>query len=627
MTRVFLLSTVLACIACREEAVLRLDRLSFDGVDKINEAQLRQVLATKQGSRLPFSRKPAFIQRQFDDDLKRIKAFYNDHGYPDAQVASVDIALNDKKDAARVTVRVIEGEPITVADVRMIGFDVLPRRRQQFVRNTVGLRPGDVRDRQRVVEARETAVNELKEHGYPYATVDTREDPGEAPRTVVLTYQAVPGKLATFGDVEIQGTQSVGENVVRRQLVFNPGDPFRLSRLQESQRRLQSMELFSFAYVEPRIEDTRPPSVPVRVTVAEGKHQRITFGVGYGTEEKARARAEWRDVNFLGGARTASLQSKWSSLDRGVKLAFAEPHFLTRHLTFSAEAQGWDEQEPVYRVRRYGGRGTIAWQRLRPSRVSGRGSSTSAGVTFINEFTDYSVSDIALNDPSFTSLLIALGLNPETGASRGALVALRLEAQRNTAGTLLDPRRGYVLRTSFERAGGFLPGKFTYDEFTAEARQYQRLPGGWMIASRARLGGIDAPAPVDASVPFYKRYFLGGSTSLRGWGRYEVSPATSTGILIGGLSVAELSTELRIPVTDKIGAVAFLDAGNVWSKSWDIKLNDLRADVGAGLRYATPIGPVRADLGYQLTPIDDLIVNGQPKTRQWRVHFSIGQAF
>ena len=613
--------------ACREGDVLRLDELNFDGVQKIDEGALRQVLSTKEGSWLPFSRKPAFNQRQFDEDLKRIKAFYSDHGYPDAQVASVDIALNDKKDAAKVTVHIVEGQPVTVAEVRMSGFDVLPRRRQEFVRRAVGLGPGDVRDRQRVIAARETAINELKEHGYPYADVETREDPGESPRTVVLSYQAIPGQLAAFGEVDIQGNQSVGENVIRRQLTFKPGERFRLSRVQESQRRLQTMELFSFAYVEPRGGDTRPPNVPMRVTVAEGKHQRITFGLGYGTEEKARARAEWRHVNFLGGARTASLQTKWSSLDRGVKLAFGEPHFFTRHLRFSAEGQGWDEQEPVYRVRRYGGRGTVTWQRLRPSRMPGRGSSTSAGVTFINEFTDYSVKPFALADPAFTSQLIALGLDPTTGASKGAVVALRFEGERNTAGTTLDPRRGYLLRASFERAGGFLPGKYTYDETTAEARHYQRLPGNWLIATRLRVGGIDAPAPVDASVPFYKRYFLGGSTSLRGWGRYEVSPATTSGIPIGGLTVAELSSELRLPVSGKIGAVVFVDAGNVWAKAWDVNLDDLRADVGTGLRYNTPIGPVRADFGYQLTPIDNLVVDGQLKTRRWRIHLSIGQAF
>ena len=87
------------------------------------------------------------------------------------------------------------------------------------------------------------------------------------------------------------------------------------------------------------------------------------------------------------------------------------------------------------------------------------------------------------------------------------------------------------------------------------------------------------------------------------------------------------STELRANVWRSLGAVIFLDGGNVWSSRWDFNPNDLRYDVGPGLRYQTPIGPIRADLGFQLNPITDLIVNGKPEARHFRFHFSIGQAF
>jgi outer membrane translocation and assembly module TamA len=130
-----------------------------------------------------------------------------------------------------------------------------------------------------------------------------------------------------------------------------------------------------------------------------------------------------------------------------------------------------------------------------------------------------------------------------------------------------------------------------------------------------------------AHVPFSERFFLGGSTSLRGWGRYEVSPLSGGGLPIGGRSMLELSSELRVPVWGKLSAVAFVDAGNVWDEAWQHDLGDLRYAVGPGLRYLTPIGPIRVDFGYQLTPIEGLLVEGEPEPRQWRIHFSIGQAF
>ena len=148
-----------------------------------------------------------------------------------------------------------------------------------------------------------------------------------------------------------------------------------------------------------------------------------------------------------------------------------------------------------------------------------------------------------------------------------------------------------------------------------------------VAAQRLRVATIDAPEPTDASVPFFKRYFLGGSTSLRGWGRYSVSPLTTSGTPLGGLTLLEASTEVRVPITGKFRAVVFVDAGNVWAEPWRFGPDRIRVDVGPGLRYDTPIGPARLDFGYQLTPIDGLVVDGKPESRRWRVHLSIGQAF
>jgi outer membrane protein insertion porin family/translocation and assembly module TamA len=87
------------------------------------------------------------------------------------------------------------------------------------------------------------------------------------------------------------------------------------------------------------------------------------------------------------------------------------------------------------------------------------------------------------------------------------------------------------------------------------------------------------------------------------------------------------SEELRAVLHGNFGAVFFFDAGNVWARSWGVDLHDLRYAIGPGLRYLTPIGPIRLDLGYQLNPVPDLLVNGSPQTRRYRLHFSIGQAF
>jgi outer membrane protein assembly factor BamA len=128
-------------------------------------------------------------------------------------------------------------------------------------------------------------------------------------------------------------------------------------------------------------------------------------------------------------------------------------------------------------------------------------------------------------------------------------------------------------------------------------------------------------------VPFSKKYFLGGANGPRGWGRFEVSPLSTSGLPLGGNSMFLFSSELRGDLRGSVGAVLFLDAGNVWENAWSIDLGELRYAVGPGLRIRTPFGPIRLDVGYQLNPIPGLIIDGEPQTRRFRLHFSIGQAF
>ena len=106
-----------------------------------------------------------------------------------------------------------------------------------------------------------------------------------------------------------------------------------------------------------------------------------------------------------------------------------------------------------------------------------------------------------------------------------------------------------------------------------------------------------------------------------------MSPLSGSGLPIGGNSLLALSSEARVELSSRFGVVAFIDGGNVWPGGHQFTPSDLRYAAGSGLRYQTPVGPIRVDVGYQLNPIPDLKVDGQPQARRWRIHFSIGQAF
>jgi outer membrane protein assembly factor BamA len=684
---VVLIALSLATAACKDQDSVVVHRLTFKGVKAVEESKLRGALATKQSSRIPWGKKYYFDRSKFDEDLKRLRAFYADRGFPDARVGDADVKLNDKQDAVDISITIDEGQPVRIAAIDFQGFDVISPDELRNLTSRLPIKTGEPRDRQAVVAAHEMALNELRNEGYPYAKVAANESEVGS-RQVRLTFSAEPGHIAYFGPVRVEGNKTIGDRVVERQLTYKRGDLYKRSRIQDSQRRLYAMEVFQFVNIEPQTAepagaapgagsaagaderrnttgtspggaaaslehlaasagqnkggspeqepastetvtpeqtpaakqdtDTQGNEVPTRVTVVEGKHQRVNFGVGYGTEEKARVDAEYHHLNFLGGARSAGAHVRYSSLDRGIRLDFNQPYLFSPHLSFAGEGQQWYTFTPAYNSVVRGAKATV---------VHRTSAKSSWAVSLTSEHDLSSVAPDALNDPLLRNSLIALGLNPITGEQNGTLNSLGFDIQHATADSLLNAHRGYQLAFHVEQAGQILPGSFRYTAITGDARYYLPIRDTVTLASRVQLGNLRPQGNNQANVPFSKLYFLGGATSIRGWGIYEVSPLSESGLPIGGDSMFAFSEELRAILRGNLGGVLFLDAGNVWAHSWGIRLDNLRYAVGSGLRYQTPIGPIRFDFGYQLNPEPGLTVDGAPQTRRWRVHFSIGQAF
>jgi outer membrane protein insertion porin family/translocation and assembly module TamA len=623
---------------------IKVTSVKIHGASQLGAGRLTSVIGTRASSWLPWGRKRYFDRAVFDADLGRIEAFYADRGYPDAKVTAFDAALNEKQDAIKISITVNEGQPVRVERIALDGFDVLREGALAPLRRQLPLQPNAIADRAQITATQTMATRALQDRGYPLALVSTEETP-EPDKRVTLTLRASPGAEARYGMVSVTGNKSVGDDVIQRTLAFKPGTRFSLATIQLSQRRLYDLGLFQLATVTPNTMQVVDGVVPVQVTVAEAKHRQIRLSAGYGSEEKARGEAQWKHVNFLGGARTATVEGKWSSLDRGVRTSFKQPYLFSPKVSLTFSGQGWFTNEPAFKLNTSGGRSTLTYELTQRNPVSGRGGESTISASFIGEREDYTITPEFLDDLTVRSQLIALGLDPR-GQGNGLLGAIALDYRRTTTANVLDARRGYSVSAHAERAGGWLPGDFTYQEYTLEARHYQTLGRLGVLATRARIGTIDGagadeacfdtlppgsestPAtPPHCPVPFFKRYFLGGSNSLRGWGRFEVSELSGSGLPIGGHSMLEMSAEIRAPLFGKINGVVFVDAGSVAIQPWHVAARELRYDVGPGLRYVTPIGPIRVDLGYQLNPIPNLLVDGVPEARRWRVHFSLGQAF
>ncbi|HSK09297.1 MAG TPA: POTRA domain-containing protein, partial [Vicinamibacterales bacterium] len=224
--------------AQREDATVRVKGLEFGGVRRVDEGTLRSVLATKAPGWLPWSDKPVFNRVQFEADLHRIRAFYVDRGFPDAQVSSFDIELNEEGTEVVLRVEVEEGEPITVSELRLEGFDEVPERRLRGLRRRLPIGVGQPFDRASIATAREMLADVMRDYGYPYPRVSASIDKGASEHEVSIILTASPGERAYFGETTIVGETSVGESFIRRSLLFEPGDVYERSRIQETQRKL-----------------------------------------------------------------------------------------------------------------------------------------------------------------------------------------------------------------------------------------------------------------------------------------------------------------------------------------------------------------------------------------------------
>jgi outer membrane protein assembly complex protein YaeT len=611
--------------ACHEEGDVQVASLTFEGNRVFSDGRLKAVVATRVSGRLPWSRKRYFTRSVFDADLERVKAFYLDRGYPSLRVTSVGVDFNEKKDAVHLRVVLDEGAPVIVERIAFSGLESAPPTVTDRL-DSLPLKAGVPRDRQLVAASRERLTFLLKDRGFAKAAVTSRESAGSEPDRVIVTFDATPGPESRFGEIGVEGLRDIHQSLVLRTLSFRPGDQYRESRITQSQTRLSSLGIFDFAHVGPVTQEPAPPAdvVPMRVTVTEGRPQRYQIGVGYGTEDGPRGSFQWEHLNFAGDARRLSLDSRYSFRLQGMGLEFTEPYFLTTRLSFNARLGAWWSKEATYDSRSIGGRFGLTFRRIQRSPNLRRIEHT-LRATYVNEALDYAITPEALADQTQFDELIALGLDPTTGQGSGRRAAIEFDVERSATDRLGDPHRGHSESLHLVYATPGLGGTFRYNEVLGEGRVYVPLGSRHVWATRVRLGAIYSESADD--LPFSQRYFLGGSSSLRGWGRFQVAPLTDDGLPIGGRALFEFSTELRLMVRGSFGAVLFVDAGNVWDESTAVRLRDLLVAIGPGLRWVSPIGIVRGDIGFQRRRLPGLAIDGEPEQRFWRVHFSIGHAF
>ena len=619
--------------------------------------QITQVETSRLSLLFPGAFEPVLLDRAaLEGDGEALQLWLERQGYFDAHFDGWEVTTHGspQRRLRPVTLRgtITEGEASHIRRVSISGIEPKRRSLRRSLRLASTLEVGDV-----FVSANYTATvaaleQLLGEEGYAFATVSGQVDAWPGQLAVDIEIVIDPGLKSRFGAVEISGVHNVPMEVVRGALAFEEGDRYSPTALAETRAALFNLGVFSVVNVTPSMANPDSGVVPVKIDVRSTKWRRIKLGPGVEVETgkgTVYGAAEWEHHNlfhrlwhFKQGARvglaavaaqdahTRALSASQLTVAPIADLttALSVPHAIGASWSVDADARVQLGIEPGYQFFSPELAPGLTW---RPRTRFGR-DALSLGLAYRLRYFDYFNFTVDIQDIVDSPL----GLDLTDPYLLSALTQHLIVEQRDDP---MSPTRGWFASLALSEAGGPVFGSFNFLRSQAEVRAYRSLPtlNGWkprlVVASRLG-GGIIVPYGTGpaSSVPYAERLYLGGGTTVRGWGANRLGPSVevtnsstwATEVLpAGGLFSTFGNFELRKSLAYGFGLAAFTDVGRVWPTAADFSVDSLQWSTGGGLRYATVIGPVRADFGWRLGPQDPAF----PDSPRWAIHFGLSEAF
>lgn len=606
----------------------------------------------------------------------------------------VDTIVRRTDKAVYITFRIVEGEPIRVAQLIAEIPDSIPDR-PKLVRD-LPLKVGGPFDRFALVASADTIQTRLRDQGYPEARVLVRSfKVDSAGRRVTVSLLVEPGPSAVIGEISVQGNQRVDSTFVRSLVATQPGQDFRQRDIAQSQLNLYRSELFRFAAVA--LDTAHYVSgagvVPITIQVVEAPFRRIRGAVGYGTLDCFRGGAGWTARNALGKGQIFDVSAQLSKIGVGrpfgaglensilcsalaadsvgsiranynVTASFRRPAFLSPSNSLMLSLFGERRSEYLVYLREdLGGSVTLV-----------RETATRIPITVTYRLSSGRTEATAVSFCAFFNVCVTSDV--EQLRQRRPLATLTLGMQRVRTNYPLDPTRGSTISAEITTASTVI-GSSSFTEFTrliGDVAAYQPL-GDLVLAGRVRAGTVFAPTIALGGgssnfIPPEQRFYAGGPNDVRGFTRNLLGPVvyvvresaidtTLSGAGIpedsvrvaatGGNSLVVANLELRFPspvFKDRLRLAAFVDGGSVWQRGGTGPGSRIafRLTPGLGVRFITPLGPVRVDAAYNGSPLlpgplykvtsSGELVRIQDDYRRSRLsgkgitlQFSVGQAF
>lgn len=591
-----------------------------------------------------------FVAANLDAATSSIRGIYLRRGYAQVKVESAANELDPTaagEGRIQPTIVITEGPLVSIGAVTFTGNtavqagELTPR---------LGVAPGRPYYEPQVIQDRETIVTEYLNRGFPEVAVTVVPAMAD-PTRVDLRFDVTEGPQSIVDHVLIVGNAKTDPRVIEREVQLRTGEPLGLDDLFETRRRLGALGLFRRIRIT-EIQHGESNRRDILITVEEAPSTTIGYGGGLELSERLVSGAggsaeesfelaprgffEAGRRNIAGKNRSINLYTRLSlrsdrdrATDTGGKFGFPEYRVVTTYR--EPRTFGWNADVTITGALEQGVRSTFKFsrkgvnaeilRRLSPSVRTSARYTLGTTRTFDEILTEEEQATI---DRIFPQVRLSV---------------LSATIARDTRDDALEPTRGFFLTAESSLAARSMGGQVGFIRSFVQAHAYRELPFGRrnIFAGRIAVGLADGfPREVQVvgpdgslttqvleDLPASERFFAGGDTTMRGFALDSVgTPATITanGFPRGGNGLVLLNGEIRVPVWKDVGAAVFLDAGNVFDRVSNIDLGELRAAAGIGVRYRSPVGPLRFDVGFKL--------DRRPGDRSGRAfHFSFGQAF
>lgn len=585
--------------AAQETRTAVISKVSIRGGGKIDRAEIKSVISeiVPRGN---FLRKtyPEFDRFEVERNMEYLRQFLAGSGYYRSSVGWRPVyEENGSKVAIEVKIKL--GRPVIVSEVKIdIKGGIMPEQaaRIRDAIDGVPLKQGERFSVRRFKRAKGVVKNTLLEMGYASAEVDSKGEVRRRERRAKVVFTIEPGPPHVFGNIEIRVENEVLRNLVIENLSYRTGEPSSPSKILESKRRLITLGYFESVSITSEI-DGEAAVVSTVVTPEQRKTITLQFGIGAGRVDKLRGRMKLINRNFLNLNRTLEISARASFASQGAAAVIQQTGFLGTNSNLAL----------LFDIRR-------------------------------DDFPSYEA-DFLIFSPEirkgFAHGLFSVHFNPvvlrskirsqagDTNLARGLqdifLATVRGGFEITATDNPVDPSNGFTISADIEVSPAFLGSDEEYVKTVFESAGYFSPADGIVFAKKFQLGFLTPfGRTCRDDVPPFTRLFAGGNKSMRGFPFQELGPSGTQGP-VGGNSLITGAFETRFPIWRQFGGVVFLDYGNVFPKSFDYPLDDLRYAIGAGLRYRVAGIPVSFDFGYAL--------NHDPRLRRYQFFLDVGHAF